>query len=400
MRITTSLSTQIDIIDACQEAATEALDGMQGAEVDICFVFVSGSYGSRAAETPMLLTDLVDPTRLVGCAAGGVIGGGVEIEGLPAVSITLVSEPNANFEVTHLIEQELPDDDSGPHEWVKLLTTAPHDATGIVLLPDPYFSTSRLLSGLDFAYPSVPKVGGLVSGASQPGGNMIFRDQTIYHEGVLAIVLSGDVALETVVAQGCKPFGKIGELTKVEHNQVFTIDGAPGMQFLQEQLETLSGPDIDLARTTPLFLGVAMDPFSTETPKPGEFLIRNMLGFDPTSGSLAIGAEMGVGRKVQFHLRDRESSSQDLEAVLQDGMKDGRLSEPGTRGALLFSCLGRGEHLYGRPNHDSEMFHRLVGRVPLGGFFCNGEIGPVQGATYLHGYTSAFGVLCERERDS
>ena len=100
---------------------------------------------------------------------------------------------------------------------------------------------------------------------------------------------------------------------------------------------------------------------------------------------------------MQFHLRDGRCSSNDLESVLEQGLREGRLSGAGTRGALLFSCLGRGEHLYGRPNHDSEMFRNVVGHIPLSGFFCNGEIGPVQGSTYIHGYTSAFGVLREKE---
>ncbi len=171
----------------------------------------------------------------------------------------------------------------------------------------------------------------------------------------------------------------------------------PAMQFLQNQLEDLSGEDLNLAQSTPLFLGIAMDPFATTEPAHGDYLIRNMTGYDPESGSLAIGAEIGLGRQVQFHLRDGRCSSNDLESVLEQGLREGRLSGAGTRGALLFSCLGRGEHLYGRPNHDSEMFRNVVGHIPLSGFFCNGEIGPVQGSTYIHGYTSAFGVLREKE---
>ena len=65
-------------------------------------------------------------------------------------------------------------------------------------------------------------------------------------------------------------------------------------------------------------------------------------------------------------------------------------------GALLFSCVGRGELLYGRPGHDSGAFHQALGDIPLGGFFCNGEVGPVGGKTFLHGYTSAFALFRRR----
>jgi small ligand-binding sensory domain FIST len=97
---------------------------------------------------------------------------------------------------------------------------------------------------------------------------------------------------------------------------------------------------------------------------------------------------------VQFHLRDAATSAHDLEAVLAR-YQEGPPRRPA--GSLLFSCLGRGEHLYGRPDHDTAAFQRRLGPVPLGGFFCNGEIGPVHGSTFLHGYTSAFGLFRKRD---
>jgi small ligand-binding sensory domain FIST len=92
---------------------------------------------------------------------------------------------------------------------------------------------------------------------------------------------------------------------------------------------------------------------------------------------------------VQFHLRDARTSADDLDQLLA--------RHRGTpAGSLLFSCLGRGTHLYGRADHDTDLVRRHFGDVPLGGFFCNGEIGPVQGTTFLHGYTSAFGLFRPR----
>ena len=396
MQITTALSTKIDLEDACHDAATQALEALGGAEVDVCLVFASGTYGSKVATVPSLLTEIVNPDRLVGCAAGGIIGGGIEIEGTPAISVSLLALDQANLEAIHLSEQDLPNDDLGQDEWIRMLASPPQDTTGIILLPDPFsFPTDRLLRGLDFAYPNVTKIGGLISGASHPGGNSLFLDQTVYNEGALAIILSGHVILEPVVAQGCKPFGKVGRLTKIRDNHIISIDDTPAMQFLQEQIHALAGADLELAQSTPLFLGIAMDPFSETEPEPGDFLIRNMIGFDPQTGTLTIGADLGVGRRMQFHLRDGACSSRDLETVLQQTLRHSKLADTGVRGALLFSCLGRGEHLYGHPNHDSDMFRRIVGPMPMSGFFCNGEIGPVHGSTYLHGYTSVFGVLRE-----
>ncbi|SVC46779.1 uncharacterized protein METZ01_LOCUS299633, partial [marine metagenome] len=138
-----------------------------------------------------------------------------------------------------------------------------------------------------------------------------------------------------------------------------------------------------------LFLGILMDEFQ-DSPVMGDFLIRNIVGLEPKAGGLAVGEVMREGQIVQFHLRDAQTSSDDLSAMLSQFRNR---SATQYKGALLFSCLGRGSYLYGKPNHDVEVFRQIVGDIPLGGFFCNGEIGPVAGTTYLHGYTSAFGIF-------
>ena len=129
---------------------------------------------------------------------------------------------------------------------------------------------------------------------------------------------------------------------------------------------------------------------SRESYAHGDFLVRNIIGLDAASGGVAVGATLREGSVVQFHLRDATTSAEDLEALLSD---HAARTGGSPQGALLFSCLGRGMHLYGRADHDSGAFRRHFGDVPLGGFFCNGEIGPVHGTTFLHGYTSAFGLF-------
>jgi small ligand-binding sensory domain FIST len=90
-------------------------------------------------------------------------------------------------------------------------------------------------------------------------------------------------------------------------------------------------------------------------------------------------------------VRDAATSAVDLDSLLAQ-TRARRPNDPPS-GALLFSCLGRGEHLYGRPDHDTRLLRDHLGPIPVGGFFCNGEIGPVHGTTFLHGYTSAFGLF-------
>ena len=300
--------------------------------------------------------------------------------------------PGVDVRARHLEEGDLPSEDAAPSSWVEELGAQPEDTSGFVVLPEPFtFPADRLLTGLDYAYPHAPKVGGLVSGARQPDHHALFLDRHTHHSGALVVGLGGAVTVDTRVAQGCKPFGRVGRITAADGYDLSTIDGKPAGAFLQEQLRNLDGHDLELAKTTPLFLGIAMDPFALDAPQPGDFLIRNVLDYDPESGRLKIGEHLSVGRAVQFHLRDHETSSNDLREVLTRTSPGTRARKPA--GALLFSCLGRGKHLYGEEGHDSRVFTETIGDVPLGGFFCNGEIGPVLGTTHLHGFTSAFALL-------
>ena len=167
------------------------------------------------------------------------------------------------------------------------------------------------------------------------------------------------------------------------------LDGRGTFDVLREMFAGMSERDQRLAQHS-LFLGVVMDEFNEE-PKLGDFLIRNIIGMDAKRGALAVGEYLKEGQIVQFHLRDAETSSQDLNDMLNQYSSDG--VQASGSGALLFQCLGRGEYLYGRPDHDTDMFRDKVGDIPLAGFFCNGEIGQVSGSTYLHGYTSSFGIF-------
>lgn len=394
MRFSSGISTKTSLDEACAEAVEQAVAGLD-APPDLCVVFASTRFPDKE-RVPALLGDLAGARHLIGCSGEGIIGGGAEFEGRPAVSVTLASLPGVEVRCQHLEDGDLPDDDGPPGAWVDMMGVNVESAAGFVVLPDPFtFQVHRLLAGLDFAYPAAPKVGGLASGSQHPGGHALFCGRQCYPSGAVVLSLAGDVVVDTRVAQGCKPFGAVGKITKAENHYLLGIDGVPALKFLQDQLGKLEGRDLELASKTPLFLGIGMDPFATETPAAGDFLIRNVMEYDSKSGSLTIGEILSVGRSVQFHLRDRTTSAQDLRDVLSsDRPHRGGPAGP-ARGALVFSCLGRGRHLYGEEGHDSKVFAEVMGPLALGGFFCNGEIGPVQGTTYLHGYTSSFAVFAE-----
>jgi small ligand-binding sensory domain FIST len=182
-------------------------------------------------------------------------------------------------------------------------------------------------------------------------------------------------------------------ITNCRENVIYELDHQPAFSALKALVTELDERDRTLARTS-LFAGIVMDEFEEE-PKAGDFLIRNLMGANPDSGAVALGEYLHEGMRLRFHLRDANTSAEDLHTVLA-GYESAVLQRDSVSGALLFSCLGRGEYLYKEPNFDTGVFKEHLGDVPVGGFFCNGEIGPVGGTTFLHGYTSSFGLFRPR----
>ncbi len=358
--------------------------------VDLAIVFVSNHFATEYERIPAALSARLPHRVLLGCSAGAVIGGGREIESRPGVALTLAHLPGVEIETFAVQDQDLPNADAPPGAWHTAFGIAPSTRPAFIVLGDPFsIPIEALLGGMDYAYPRSIQIGGMASGARSPGGNMLWAGHHAVRSGAVGVALSGNVVVETVVAQGCRPIGIPMSVTRCRNNLLLELDGKPPVQVIQELIPTL--PEVDrrlLAQA--LFLGVVVDELVPE-PRAGDFLIRNLIGVDPERGALAIGETLRTGQTVQFHLRDARTSAEDLGAVLERfaALPDAAAA----RGALLFSCLGRGAYLYGTPDHDSAMFRDRIGDVPLGGFFCNGEIGPVGGATRVHGYTSSFGIF-------
>jgi small ligand-binding sensory domain FIST len=238
-------------------------------------------------------------------------------------------------------------------------------------------------------------------------GSGLFCNYKLYREGTVGVALTGNIAIETIVAQGCRPIGRTYQVTSCDRNIILEVveddsgdiavankQSQTSLEALRNVIENLSEADRQLAQHS-LFIGVAQNAFKQQLGH-GDFLIRNLLGVDPRVGAVAIGDRVRTGQRIQFHLRDAETSAEDLELLLQRYQQD-LADNSTTAGALMFSCLGRGEGLYGQPNFDSRLFRRYLKDIPIGGFFCNGEIGPVGSSTFLHGYTSVFGICRQIE---
>ena len=390
MKWASAISEQTPLESAIDECVGALRQQLGDLSADLAIVFVSSHYRDEQDLFPQLLQEKLGCQSILGCSGGGIIGNGQEVEQRPAVSITAANLPGVSMVEFHLEGDKLPDLDAGPNSWEETVKVSRGDEPQFVLLADPFsFPVQNLLMGLDFAFEGSAKIGGLASGGQQPGQNALFLGDQVHHDGAVGVALHGNISVDTVVAQGCRPVGTPMRITESRRNLLVELDGQPPMAVLRELFQKSGERDRGLMRNS-LFLGVVMDEF-IDQPQQGDFLIRNVVGMDERSGALAIGEVLKEGQLVQFHLRDAETSADDLTAVLERFAGDNRENQ--VQGALLFSCLGRGQYLYGRPNHDTEIFQTKLGPVPLGGFFCNGEIGPVSGTTFLHGYTSSFGIF-------
>ncbi|MBV9253579.1 MAG: FIST C-terminal domain-containing protein [Actinobacteria bacterium] len=246
---------------------------------------------------------------------------------------------------------------------------------------------------MEQAYPGVTIVGGLASGRSTDRATWVFLDDTVYDHGAVAVALGGNVMVRTVVSQGATPIGQPWTITGAHDNILETIGGRPAYQVLVETVEALPA-EVQQRAARNLLVGLAIDEYKDEFHR-GDYLIRNLIGADPQSGALAIGAYPRVGQTIQFQMRDATAADEDLRELLASAHHE--LGDARPVAAMLCSCNGRGAGLFGAPDHDARGLAREFGPVPVAGFFCNGEIGPVGGKAFLHGFTASLALLLPRE---
>lgn len=409
MKWVSALSTRPSLEAAVDEVVQQAQQSL-GSTADLALIFISATFASEYPRLLPLLSERLSAPHLIGCGGSGIIGrehqGNIaEVEDTPALSLTLAHLPGVKIHTFHVEAEDLPDLDSSPNDWVDLIGVDMVDQPQFIILADSLTAkVNDLLQGLDYAYPGCVKIGGLTSATGGISGGGLFCDRQLYREGTVGVALSGNLVIETIVAQGCRPIGQPYRVAEAEKNILLKLEkqvdqtsrygsaeAMSPLEALQELIEDLSESDQKLAQHS-LFVGIVRNEFKLDL-EPGDFLIRNLIGVDPRVGAIAIGDRVRPGQRIQFHLRDAQTSAEDLEALLQRHQKDSQTYPSAPTGALLFSCLGRGEGLYGEPNFDSQLFSRYFADISLSGFFCYGEIGPIGDATFLHGYTSAFGIF-------
>jgi small ligand-binding sensory domain FIST len=367
------------------DAAHDLCVGLKQQEYDLAMLFATHHYGPNFEGLVQSVYNALNCRNLIGCTGESIVGPTAEIESRPAVALWLAHLPGVRV-VPFLLDQEDLEvlADAEPAAWHDRVGVTPADNPSFVILPDMFtIDVSTCLAGLDAMFPGATIVGGVASGASSAGKNRLFLGETCLRRGLVGVSLSGPVSISSVVSQGCRPVGEPYIVTKTRDNLIVELGGKPALGVLREVFNGATAAD-QLLMQNGLHVGRLIDEQRRDG-KPGAFLIRNMIGITQ-SEALAIGDFLRPGQTVQFHVRDSRSADDEMARLLQEERE--RFATP-PQGALLFTCNGRGQRFFRKPNHDIALVNTIVGDCPTAGFFASGEIGPVGGRTFIHGFTSS-----------
>jgi small ligand-binding sensory domain FIST len=300
------------------------------------------------------------------------------------------SLPGVELHPFRLTLEQMPELDS-PEDWEQTLSVKAGTNPLVVALADPFsFNIQEFLEQANEALPGVPVVGGMASAAEDPDQNRLVLGDQVYTDGLVGVTMTGNLQVRTVVSQGCRPIGTPFVVTGGERNIIATLGGKPAMDGLRQVIRGLSQKELVLAQQA-LFLGRAINEYQ-ETFARGDFLISSIAGFDPKAGAIAISAPVQVGSTVQFHVRDAGSADEDLRTLLAEVARSS--TDPAPAGAMLFSCNGRGVRMWPQQQgHDVTTLREFYGDIPVAGFFAAGEIGPVAGKNFIHGFTASIALL-------
>lgn len=384
MPFAAALSTDPNAKRAVTEvlSATNVLPG----PANFAVVFFSPHHATAAANIARQLQDQLDADCLIGCQGESIVGTQREIEGAPALSLWLAHwGGKVTAEGFHLTPELTPD---GPTilGWPDSLEEVSPARSLLLTLGDPYTfpAMDLFLPRVNDDYQGLRVHGGMASGMTDRGQPHLILNDAVHDDGAVGVLLRGNVGFRSVVSQGCRPVGKPFVVTKAKDNVIFELGGKPPVFQLRDLFRTLSPEEQRLFERGP-HIGLATSELKDQFGR-DDFLVRNLHAIDPQNGALAITDYVRVGQTVQFLVRDATTADEDLKALLH---REREKSQTAPGGALLFTCNGRGTRLFSEPNHDSATIAAEFGQIPVAGFFAAGELGPVGGKNFLHGFTAS-----------
>jgi small ligand-binding sensory domain FIST len=362
---------------------------LEAPSVTLGLIFMTPDFFDVAEEVLEVIRVHARVPLLAGCSSQSLIVNGEELEDQAGLVLELFHLPGGELKAVHFDDAQV-QDTATPDDWLKITGVSREQTKGWLVFADPFHLDGETwLREWNAAYPGIPSVGGLASGISEEQRTQVYLNGSAHEGGAVVVSLSGGVKLECVISQGCTPIGAPWTVTKTDRNFILQIANRPAYHVLADTFNGLSTEEKSMAQNN-LFVGFASSEYCDEFRR-GDFLVRNLLGADPSNGVIAVGAMPRPGQTIQFHRRDAASATEDINACL--GLARERLAGQTVYGGLLGVCNGRGRRLFGKPNHDAGLIQEQLGPLPLVGFFCNGELGPVGRKNFLHGYTASLALL-------
>ena len=366
-----------------------------GGAPDLIIAFVSQRYSFEISDFPKLVLEHFPDCLIAGSNAEAIMFNDQEYGAEHCVSVLAATGLADNCaEIVHVDTGSCPGEDDSPAAWRDYIGLDKKINQNFLVFADPFSSgVDELLKGLDYAY-NCSITGGFASGAQFSSETVLFADDEVKRKGAVILDLGANLEIIPIVAQGCRPVGENLEVTQCDNVILEGVDGQNPLDYIRALAPQLSEKDRNLLQQS-LFIGVEMDLIKADL-NHGDYLIRNIRGINPESGSLVVGEHLQLGQSVRFHIRDPESSKSELEEITEKLAI--KLASRKCHGMLVFSCLGRVKGFYNEESVDVKLIHRINKKASLAGFFCSGEIGQVSGSTYIHGYTATAVLIYEREK--
>lgn len=359
-----------------------------GIAADVVFLFFTAHHRDEAEAFVEKLWLELDPQVMVGCSAEGVIGADREVERAPGISLLIGQMRRVRLHPFHIAADDWRRMIVDPETLVERVGHGP-ETRALVGFGDPFTTPlTDFLGLLDAHLPGLPLIGGMASSARQPGENLLVRNDQVLSDGFVGLSFSGPIEIETVVSQGCRPIGNTMVVTRARENIIEQLGGRPALSVLRDTIESLSDADKALL-SNGLLIGRAISEYRDSFGR-GDFLVRNLMGVDQSSGAIAVTDYVRVGQTVQFHARDAATASEDLALLLESQQRE---SARPAAGALLFSCNGRGTRMFDTACHDVSAARAAMPQTPVAGFFAAGELGPVGGKNFIHGHTASLALI-------
>jgi len=356
-----------------------------GAAPTLALAFLSTNYSEKLDDFQEVVTVHGHAPLLVGCTGSGLIGPGREAETSDGFSLLFLHLPGASARAVPIAQAQV-ETSAGPAFWRDAAGTS--QPVAWLALANPFqFDADTWLREWNGAYPGVPCLGGLAGGRDGDEAVTVFGPDIGRTSDAIAIALEGKVRVDSVVSQGCRPIGEALPVTRADEHFLLEMGSRPAYQVLEQAFNTLADADKQRARGN-LFAGLAVDEYKEQFGR-GDFLVRNILGADPATGAVVVGAYPRTGQTMQYQLRDAASADEELKSLLTPFAAH----DEKPIASLLFCCNGRGKNLFGAPDHDAKALAENFGPLPSAGFFCNGEIGPLGGSNFLHSYTASIGLI-------